>query len=47
MSILVDEQTKVVIQGITGNEGRFHARQMEEYGTKIVAGVPREKEDRR
>jgi len=39
MSILVDEQTKVVIQGITGNEGRFHARQMEEYGTKIMAGV--------
>jgi succinyl-CoA synthetase alpha subunit len=39
MSILVDEKTKVIIQGITGNEGRFHARQMEEYGTKVVAGV--------
>ena len=39
MSILVDEKTKVVIQGITGNEGTFHTRQMVEYGTKIVAGV--------
>ena len=39
MSILVDERTKVVVQGITGNEGTFHARQMVEYGTKVVAGV--------
>jgi succinyl-CoA synthetase alpha subunit len=39
MSILVDEKTKVVVQGITGNEGLFHTRQMVEYGTKIVAGV--------
>jgi succinyl-CoA synthetase alpha subunit len=39
MSILVDEKTKVVVQGITGNEGMFHARQMVEYGTKVVAGV--------
>jgi succinyl-CoA synthetase alpha subunit len=39
MSILVDEKTKVIIQGITGNEGMFHTRQMVEYGTKIVAGV--------
>ena len=39
MSILVDEKTKVVVQGITGNEGAFHARQMKEYGTKVVAGV--------
>jgi len=39
MSILVDDKTKVVIQGITGNEGMFHARQMLEYGTKVVAGV--------
>jgi succinyl-CoA synthetase alpha subunit len=39
MSILVDEKTKVVVQGITGNEGTFHARQMMEYGTKVVAGV--------
>jgi succinyl-CoA synthetase alpha subunit len=39
MSILVDENTRVVIQGITGNEGMFHTRQMVEYGTKIAAGV--------
>jgi succinyl-CoA synthetase alpha subunit len=39
MSILVDENTKVVIQGITGNEGLFHTKQMKEYGTKVVAGV--------
>jgi succinyl-CoA synthetase alpha subunit len=39
MSILVDEETRVVVQGITGNEGLFHTRQMVEYGTKIVAGV--------
>src|SRR4030042_3810496 len=39
MSILVDEKTKVVVQGITGNEGMFHARQMVKYGTKVVAGV--------
>jgi succinyl-CoA synthetase alpha subunit len=39
MSILVDEKTRVVVQGITGNEGTFHTRQMVEYGTKVVAGV--------
>jgi len=39
MSIIVDEKTRVVVQGITGNEGLFHTRQMVEYGTKIVAGV--------
>jgi succinyl-CoA synthetase alpha subunit len=39
MSILIDEKTKVVVQGITGNEGMFHTRQMVEYGTKVVAGV--------
>lgn len=39
MSILVDEQTKVVVQGITGGEGTFHTKQMLEYGTRIVAGV--------
>ena len=39
MSILIDEKTRVVVQGITGNEGLFHTRQMVEYGTKIVAGV--------
>jgi len=39
MSILVDENTRVVVQGITGNEGMFHTRQMVEYGSKVVAGV--------
>ncbi len=39
MSILIDENTRVLVQGITGNEGMFHTRQMVEYGTKIVAGV--------
>lgn len=39
MSILVDENTRVLVQGITGNEGMFHTRQMVEYGTKVVAGV--------
>jgi succinyl-CoA synthetase alpha subunit len=39
MSILVNEKTRVVVQGITGNEGMFHTRQMVAYGTKVVAGV--------
>lgn len=39
MSILVDENTRVVVQGITGSEGSFHARQMIESGTRVVAGV--------
>lgn len=39
MSILVDENTRVVIQGITGGEGTFHTKRMLEYGTKVVAGV--------
>jgi succinyl-CoA synthetase alpha subunit len=39
MSIIVNEKTRVVVQGITGNEGAFHARQMIQYGTKVVAGV--------
>ena len=39
MSIFVDENTKVVVQGITGKEGQFHSAQCLDYGTKIVAGV--------
>lgn len=39
MSILIDEQTSVLVQGITGYQGRFHTQQMLAYGTKIVAGV--------
>lgn len=39
MSIIVDENTRVVVQGITGKEGSFHTSQMIEYGTNVVAGV--------
>ncbi len=39
MSILVDENTRLVVQGITGGEGSFHTHQMLEYGTNVVAGV--------
>lgn len=39
MSILIDEKTRVVVQGITGGEGTFHTERMLEYGTKVVAGV--------
>jgi len=39
MSILIDRNTRVVVQGITGRDGMFHTRQMLDYGTKIVAGV--------
>ena len=39
MSILIDENTKVVVQGLTGREGQFHALRNRDYGTKIVAGT--------
>jgi succinyl-CoA synthetase alpha subunit len=39
MSIFVNSQTRVVVQGITGKEGQFHTRQCIEYGTQVVAGV--------
>jgi len=39
MSILIDQNTKVIVQGITGRDGSFHAKQMLEYGTKVVGGV--------
>jgi succinyl-CoA synthetase alpha subunit len=39
MSILIDENTRVVVQGITGSEGTFHTQRMQEYGTKVVAGM--------
>src|SRR5262249_33803581 len=40
MSILIDRASRVVVSGVTGREGEFHARQMVEYGTQVVAGVP-------
>lgn len=39
MSVLVDENTRVIVQGITGKQGSFHAKLMKEYGTNVVAGV--------
>ena len=39
MSILLDDKTRVIVQGITGSEGQFHSKQMIEYGTNVVGGV--------
>jgi succinyl-CoA synthetase alpha subunit len=39
MAIFIDKNTKLVVQGITGRDGSFHAKQMLEYGTRVVAGV--------
>jgi len=39
MSIIIDDKTRVVVQGITGGEGTFHTQRMQEYGTTVVAGV--------
>lgn len=39
MSILINQSTRVLVQGITGRDGSFHAQQMSEYGTQVVAGV--------
>jgi succinyl-CoA synthetase alpha subunit len=39
VSIFIDQSTKLIVQGITGRDGSFHARQMMEYGTHVVAGV--------
>ena len=39
MSILVDHNTRLIVQGITGSAGKFHAEQCLKYGTKLVGGV--------
>jgi succinyl-CoA synthetase alpha subunit len=39
MAIIIDENTKAIVQGITGGQGRFHTKTMKDYGTNIVAGV--------
>src|SRR2546429_8281348 len=39
MSILLDEQTRVIVQGFTGDKGTFHAKEMIAYGTNVVGGV--------
>ncbi len=44
MSILINNDTKLVVQGITGRDGGFHAKTMKDYGTKVVAGVSPGKE---
>ncbi|GAE84375.1 succinyl-CoA ligase [Bacteroides reticulotermitis JCM 10512] len=44
MSILVNHKTRLVVQGITGRDGAFHAQKMKEYGTQVVAGTSPGKE---
>jgi succinyl-CoA synthetase alpha subunit len=39
VSIFIGKETRLLVQGITGRDGSFHARQMMEYGTSVVAGV--------
>ena len=39
MSILVNRETRLLVQGITGREGMFHAQQMQDYGTNVVSGM--------
>ena len=46
MSVLVDKDSKVIVQGFTGSEGSFHANQMIKYGTNVVGGLPQEKGDK-
>jgi succinyl-CoA synthetase alpha subunit len=46
MSILINKQTRVLVQGATGARGFFHTQQMLEYGTNVVAGVTPERADK-
>ena len=39
MSILIDETTPIIVQGMTGDKGSFHTKEMVEYGTNVVGGV--------
>ena len=39
MAVVVDDKTKLVVQGITGYQGRYHSQAMREFGTKVVAGT--------
>ncbi len=39
MSILLDKNTRLIVQGLTGREGTFHAKACADYGTKVVGGV--------
>ena len=39
MAVFINEETRVVVQGLTGREGKFHALRNRDYGTKVVAGT--------